>query len=152
MNDDVIKQGIAYMYGDLLKNHPNSVSILLLCFASVIYHIELLKEVIDKNPRYLFSTLPLLQDEELLKKLKRLVTRDLSAMKFIFLVNSPFRLKKKRFRSALQIKKRRLQSINSISIMFFFDNSTVRPLLLEKFQIQSILYLDFLRDHMNSVR
>ena len=32
MNNDVIKQGMTYMYNDLLKNHPNSVSILLLCF------------------------------------------------------------------------------------------------------------------------
>lgn len=80
MNDDVIKQGMTCMYGDLLKSHPNSVSILLLCFASVIYHIEFIKEVIDKNPGHIFSTLPLLQDEELLQKLKRLITREPSAM------------------------------------------------------------------------
>ena len=39
MNKDVIKQGMTCMCGELLKSHPNSVSILLLCFASVIYHI-----------------------------------------------------------------------------------------------------------------
>ena len=80
MNDDVIKKGMTCKYGDLLKSHPNSVSILLLCIASVIYHIESIKQVIDKNPGYPFSMLPLLQDEELLQKLKRLVTREPSAM------------------------------------------------------------------------
>ena len=39
MNDDVIKQGMTCMYGDLLKSYPNHVSILHLCFASVIYHM-----------------------------------------------------------------------------------------------------------------
>ena len=62
INDDVIKQGMACIYGNLLTGRPNSVSILILCFARVIYP---------------FSTLPVLQDEELLEKLKRLVTREL---------------------------------------------------------------------------
>ena len=70
MNDDVIKQGMTCIYGDLLKSHPNSVSILFFCFASVIYHIEFIKEVIDKNPGHLISILPVLQDEKLLQKLK----------------------------------------------------------------------------------
>ena len=80
MNDNVIKQSITCMYGDLWKSHPNSVSILLSCFARVIYHKEFIKEVIDKNPGHLFSKLSVLQDKELLQKLKRLVTREPSAM------------------------------------------------------------------------
>ena len=35
VNDDVIKQGLTCMYGDLLKSHPNSVSLPLLYFASI---------------------------------------------------------------------------------------------------------------------
>ena len=55
------------MYGDLLKSHPNCVLILLLSFVNVIYNIEFRKEVIDKNTGHIFSTLPMLQDEELIE-------------------------------------------------------------------------------------
>ena len=48
MNDDVIKQGMTCMYIDLLNSQPYSVSILPLCFTSVIYRIEFIKEVIDE--------------------------------------------------------------------------------------------------------
>ena len=68
------------MCGDLLKSQPNSVSILLLRFVSVIDHINFIKEVIENNPEHLFSTSSALQDEEILEKLKRLVTRESSAM------------------------------------------------------------------------
>ena len=68
------------MYDDFLKSHPNSISILLLCLASVVYHIDFIRDVIDRNPGHLFSTLPILQDEELLEKLSELITRKPSAV------------------------------------------------------------------------
>ena len=72
----MIKQGVMCMCGDLFKSQPSSVSILLLRFVRVIYLIEF----IENNPEHLFSTLSALQDGELLEKLKRLVTRESSAM------------------------------------------------------------------------
>ena len=61
------------MYGDLLKSCPNSVSICLLCLAGIMYHIDLIRDVIDTNLGHLFSTIPLLQDQELLEKLTELI-------------------------------------------------------------------------------
>ena len=68
------------MYGDLLKSHPNSISMLLLCLTSVVYHIDFIRDVIDRNPGHLFSTLPILQYKELLEKLSELITRKPSAV------------------------------------------------------------------------
>ena len=67
------------MYGNLLKSHPNFISILLLCLVSVVYHINFIRDVKDRNPGHLFSMLPILQDQELLEKLSELITRKPSA-------------------------------------------------------------------------
>ena len=68
------------MYGDILKSHPNSISILILYLVSVVYYIDFIRHVIDRNPGNLFSTLPILQDQQLLEKLSELITRKPSAV------------------------------------------------------------------------
>ena len=78
IDNEIVKNSMICIYGDLLKSHPNSVSILLLCLASVVYHIDFIRDVIDRNPGHLFSTLLILQ--ELLEKVLELITRKLSAV------------------------------------------------------------------------
>ena len=55
MDDKIIEKGMMCMYGNFVWSHLNSVSILLLCPASIVDHIDFVKDVIDKDPGHIFQ-------------------------------------------------------------------------------------------------
>ena len=51
---------------------------LLHCFASVVYHSDWLEEMGEKDASHVFNTIPILNDPELLLRLKERVTLKLN--------------------------------------------------------------------------
>ena len=63
------------MYGDILENHDGALSMLLLCLASVVYHIKVINDIVVNEPGHALSALPILQKPDLILRLNSLVTR-----------------------------------------------------------------------------
>jgi hypothetical protein len=75
VNDDDVKEGLAIMYGVIATNHPASIGVLVRLLASVTYASDWLRETAAKsNPGHPFFAVPLLQNPELLSRLKAKVT------------------------------------------------------------------------------
>ena len=68
-----LMEGMRCMYGPIMDFHPGCHGILLLCLASVVYHSDFLKDVSSKMSGHPLLTLPILNNEPLLQKLKTLV-------------------------------------------------------------------------------
>ena len=78
MEDDDIKKAMLLMYGPVLdkcQDNPanDPTGLLLLALASIIYHSDWLKCVVTKHHGHPFSEIPLLNDPELLSRLKEKV-------------------------------------------------------------------------------
>lgn len=74
LEDDDIAAGLECMYGPIVRCHPSSIGLLVRVLASVTYSSDWLREVTVANRRHPFSTIPLLQNPELLQRLKEKVT------------------------------------------------------------------------------
>ena len=74
-----ISEAMNLCFGNILKLYSAECAIggfLLFCLASVVHHSDKLKAVGAERPGHSFSTIPVLNDVELLTELKKLVTLD----------------------------------------------------------------------------
>lgn len=72
-----IKQAMEILYSPMLQTfhpHSNVISVLLRCLACIVYHSEKLLSVMQQNPGHDFNKIMLLQEPELLRALRPLVT------------------------------------------------------------------------------
>ena len=76
MKNEAVAKRMETMLKKISVYHKGFVSILIRCFACVIYHQEELIKQICKIPGHAFNTLQILHDRPLLKELKDLVTID----------------------------------------------------------------------------
>ena len=76
MENTYIHEGMRCMYGPILDYHTNSCGILLLCFASVVFHADFLIDIASKKPGHPLSLLPIFHNDVLLKELQKLVVLD----------------------------------------------------------------------------
>ena len=74
MADPDIKAGMMLTYGRIIEEHSQHLPVLLRAFACVIYHSESLLEVVINNTSHDFSKLAILQQLELLHRLRQKVT------------------------------------------------------------------------------
>ena len=77
-NNEHVKRAMHMCYGVILDNHAEEehdpTSMLTLCLASLVYHSDFLIQIESEHPGHPFSSIPILQADDLLSKLKDLVT------------------------------------------------------------------------------
>lgn len=76
IDDEDISQALRSMYGTIIAKQPNRIALLVRLLASVTYASDWLLDIGARYPGHPFSTLPILQQPELLRKLKGKVTLD----------------------------------------------------------------------------
>ena len=78
LSNEIIGQAMEMKFGSILCTHSNApnnpTSILLQCLASIIYHSEDLIKIMISNPLHDFNKISILNNKDLLSKLKELVT------------------------------------------------------------------------------
>ena len=74
VDDPDIGNALRLMYGVILVEHPSCIGVLLRVLASVVYASDWLLEMSGKHQGHPFSAIPLLQDPQLLLRLKAKVT------------------------------------------------------------------------------
>ena len=77
MDNEFVHEAMMRCYGPILEQHDEVhgvTSLLLLCLASVVHHSDYLREEIAKMPSHPFSLVPILNNDQLLNELKKLVT------------------------------------------------------------------------------
>ena len=74
VEDADVKDALQLMYGVIIAKHPSSIAVLLRVLASVVYAADWLLEISGRHQGHPFSALPLLQNPELLLRLKAKVT------------------------------------------------------------------------------
>ena len=79
LEDENIKEAFDMSYSSVKKvlsdqNMTNFSGFLLRCLASVVCHSNELKKIARSNPRHIFNSMAILNDNVLLEKLKKLVT------------------------------------------------------------------------------
>jgi hypothetical protein len=79
MGDDDIKEAMELCFGAIINNwtkttSSNPTSVLLRCFASMVYHYEWLIEQTETTPGHPFAAIPILNHPDLLRRLHSKVT------------------------------------------------------------------------------
>jgi hypothetical protein len=74
VNDPDIEDALQLMYGVIIAQHPNSIRVLLRALASVTYASDWLLTTSGRYPGHPMSAVPLLQNPELLIRLKTKIT------------------------------------------------------------------------------
>ena len=79
MGDEDIKEAMELCFGTIINNwtkttDSNPISILLRCFASMVYHYEWLIDQIEKTPGHPFAAIPIINHPDLLRRLHSKVT------------------------------------------------------------------------------
>jgi len=74
VDDADIKEGLQLMYGKIIAAYPESIAVLVRFLASATYASDWLQDIAAKNPGHPFSAVPLLQNPDLLGRLKTKVT------------------------------------------------------------------------------
>jgi len=72
----VVQMGLIAAFGGLLGGHPDSIGVFILCLASMVYHSNFLLATMAGESGHSCLCIPLLQDSDLVKELKELVTID----------------------------------------------------------------------------
>lgn len=84
MDDGDVKEAMSLMFGRIMEKYEGTehdpTGTLLFCLASVVYHADWLKEWHVKDPSHPFSALPILNQDDLLQRLKLKVTLDPTPM------------------------------------------------------------------------
>ena len=76
MDHPVVQMGLIKAFGGLVDAHSDSKGVFMLCLASMVFHSEFLFAAMARESGHSCLLIPLLQDTELLKELKELVTID----------------------------------------------------------------------------
>ena len=74
LDDDDIAAGLKLMYGEVIRHHPRSMALLVRLLAAVTYSSDWLMDFTIANRGHPFSAIPLLQNPDLLRRLKAKVT------------------------------------------------------------------------------
>ena len=78
MSNEKVKEAINLMFATILQRWGHTAvdptGILLYCLASVVWHVDFLKDMAARHPGHPFSMIPLLSNPTLLNDLKELVT------------------------------------------------------------------------------
>jgi hypothetical protein len=78
MSNPDVREAMLLMYGNILQKWGSSAvdptALLLCCLASVVHHSDWLLLVARENPGHPFSTIPILNNQPLLERLKLIVT------------------------------------------------------------------------------
>jgi len=76
MENEYIREGMMLCFSNIINAWGNTgiINVLLLLLASIVYHSEWLYQSTNGNSQHPFNSIPVLQQPELLNKLKQLVT------------------------------------------------------------------------------